>query len=68
MVYQIGGHMPKTEAQLRSINKFNKKNTKTVCLRLNFNTDADIIRKLDEVDSKMGYIKELIRKDIQVKK
>lgn len=39
-----------------------------VCVRLSYNTDADIIKKLDEVDSKMGYIKELIRKDIQTKK
>ena len=57
-----------TEAQIRANNKFNKANTKMVSLRLNYNTDADIIQKLDEVDSKMGYIKELIRKDLQTKK
>ena len=57
-----------TEAQIRANNKFNKANTKMVSLRLNYNTDADIIKKLDEVQSKMGYIKELIRKDIQAKK
>lgn len=57
-----------TEAQIRANNKFNKANTKMVSLRLNYNTDADIIKRLDEVDSKMGYIKELIRKDIQAKK
>ena len=57
-----------TEAQIRANNKFNKANTKMVSLRLNYNTDADIIKKLDEVQSKMGYIKELIRKDIQNKK
>lgn len=57
-----------TEAQIRANNKFNKANTKMVSLRLNYNTDADIIKKLDEVDSKMGYIKELIRKDLQTKK
>ena len=39
-----------------------------ICVRLSFNTDADIIKKLDEVDSKMGYIKELIRKDLQTQK
>ena len=60
--------MPKTKSQLKSINKFNKDNTKTVCLRLNCNTDADIIQKLDEVNSKMGYIKELIRKDLKKEK
>ena len=39
-----------------------------ICVRLSYNTDADIIKKLDEVDSKMGYIKELIRKDMQTEK
>lgn len=45
-----------------------KANTKIVSLRLNYNTDKDIIQKLDEVNSKMGYIKELIRKDLQTNK
>lgn len=57
-----------SEAKIRANNKFNKANTRMVSLRLNYNTDADIIQKLDEVDSKMGYIKELIRKDLQTKK
>jgi hypothetical protein len=57
-----------SEAKIRANNKSNKLNTKTICVRLSFNTDADIIKKLDEVDSKMGYIKELIRKDLQTKK
>jgi hypothetical protein len=56
-----------TEAHIRGNNKYNKANTKVVSLRLNYKTDADIIKKLDEVESKMGYIKELIRKDIQTK-
>lgn len=57
-----------SEAKIRANNKFNKANTRMVSLRLNYNTDADIIKKLDEVDSKMGYIKKLIRKDMQTKK
>lgn len=57
-----------SEAKIRANNKSNKRNTKTICVRLSFNTDADIIKKLDEVSSKMGYIKELIRKDMQTKK
>ncbi len=28
-------------------------------------TDADILEKLDHVESKMGYIKKLIRDDIE---
>ena len=57
-----------SKAKIRANNRSNKKNTKTICVRLSFNTDADILKKLDEVDSKMGYIKELIRKDLQAKK
>ena len=57
-----------SEAKIRANNKFNKANTRMVSLRLNYNTDADIIKRLDEVDSKMGYIKELIRKDMQTQK
>lgn len=53
-----------TEKQIRASNKFNKQGTKCILLRLNFNIDADVIKKLDSVPSKMGYIKKLIRKDI----
>ena len=57
-----------SKAKIRANNKSNKKNTKMICVRLSYNTDADILKKLDEVDSKMGYIKGLIRKDLQTKK
>ena len=57
-----------SEAKFRANSKSNKINTTMICVRLSYNTDADIIKKLDEVDSKMGYIKELIRKDMQAKK
>lgn len=57
-----------SEAKIRANNKSNKINTKMICLRLSYNTDADIIKKLDEVESKMEYIKELIRKDMQAQK
>ena len=57
-----------SEAKIRANNKSNKINTTMVFVRLSYNTDADIIKKLDEVDSKMGYIKELIRKDMQTQK
>lgn len=54
-----------TKGELKSINRYNKENTKVVGLRLNNKNDADIIAKLEQVPSKMGYIKELIRKDIR---
>lgn len=52
-----------TQAQLRAKEKYNKEKTKTYLLRLNINTDKDIIEILDSVGSKSGYIKELIRLD-----
>jgi hypothetical protein len=38
-----------------------------VALRLNTHTDADVLERLDslEGESKMGYIKRLIREDIE---
>ena len=57
-----------SEAKFRANSKSNKINTTMICVRLSYNTDADIIKKLDEVDSKMGYIKELIRKDMLTNK
>lgn len=53
-----------TQAQIDAVNRFNNENTTCVLLRLNFNTDIDIIKKLESVPSKMGYIKALIKKDI----
>lgn len=56
--------MAQKESTIRAVNKFNKEKTKSVQVRLNMNTDADILAKLDSVESKMGYIKRLIREDI----
>ena len=53
-----------TEAQKRAVLKYEAKNTVQLHLKLNIKTDADILQRLDEVDSKQGYIKELIRRDI----
>lgn len=53
-----------SESEIKAISKFNKYKTRCINLRLNLKTDADILKKLDEVPSKMGYIKDLIRNDI----
>lgn len=57
---------PKTPAaNLRAINKFNKEKTERVFVRLNKNTDADILAHLETLsESKQGYIKRLIRADM----
>ena len=46
-------------------NRYNKKNTKQINIRLNKKTDEDIIIFLDKKENKQGYIKELIRYDIE---
>lgn len=54
-----------TEARIRANAKYNAANTKQIPIRLNINTDKDIIAKLETVDSVAGYIKQLIREDIK---
>lgn len=53
-----------TEAQKRAVEKYDKANTIQIHLKLNKKTDADILEKLESVESKQGYIKGLIREDI----
>lgn len=57
-----------TEAKIKANNASKKRNTTTMLLRLNYNTDTDILEKLGQVDSKMGYIKALIREDLKKEK
>lgn len=44
--------------------EYDKLHTRRYQLKLNIETDRDIIEKLDIVKSKQGYIKECIRKDL----
>lgn len=55
-----------SEAQKRASAKYDAGNTTRLYIKLNNGTDADILKKLDEVPNKQGYIKDLIRKDIKV--
>lgn len=54
-----------TEAQIKAQKKYDAKNTRQVHLKLNRRTDKDVLARLDEVPSKQGYIKRLIRADIE---
>ena len=54
-----------TEAEKRATKKYDKENTVQVLLKLNKKTDKDILYELGTKYSKMGYIKDLIRKDIK---
>lgn len=55
--------MKTTEAQKRASAKYDKTHTKGIYLKLNTETDADIIEFLSGVDNVQGYIKDLIRYD-----
>jgi hypothetical protein len=44
--------------------KYDKEHTTKLTMKLNKNTDKDILDKLNTVPSKQGYIKSLIRADI----
>lgn len=56
-----------TEAQKRATRKYDQNNTTSVYIKLNLNTEMDIIEKLEQVENKSGYIKKLIREDISKK-
>lgn len=53
-----------SEAQIRASEKYDRANTIRISLKLNRTTDAEILAKLDSVESKQGYIKALILADI----
>lgn len=53
-----------TEAQKRAVARYDKENTQQILLKLNKVTDADILDRLHSVRNKQGYIKRLIRQDI----
>ena len=47
---------------------YDRENTRRINLKLNNKTDADIIRRLEEVKDEegiQGYLKHLIREDIE---
>ena len=58
--------MAKTsDAQLTAIAKYDAENTTQIKMKLNNVTDADILEHLQKVGNVQGYIKELIRSDIE---
>ncbi|MCI5862545.1 MAG: hypothetical protein SOR59_06195 [Lachnospiraceae bacterium] len=54
----------RSEALIKAQDKYEQKRM-CINIRLNKETDLDIIEKLNNVGNKQGYIKELIRKDIE---
>ena len=54
-----------TDAQIKAQRRYDARNTRQVHIKLNLRTDKDVLEKLDEVHSKQGYIKRLIREDLR---
>ena len=57
-----------TDAQKRANEKYDKENTKVITMKLNKNTDADILDWLESKGKKQTYLKALIRADIEKNK
>lgn len=53
-----------TEAQRRAKKKYNKKMQRNLTLSLNRKTDADVLAFLENKENIGGYIKSLVRKDM----
>lgn len=53
-----------TEARKKANKRYDDNNTVQFKMKLNKNTDKDILERLDNVDSKQAYIKRLIREDM----
>ena len=54
-----------SDAKKRANAKYDARHTKQIKLKLNIETDCDIIDRLEMVDNKQGYIKKLIREDMR---
>lgn len=54
-----------SDAQKRAVQKYDAANTVQLHFKLNRGTDKDILDKLDQVENKQGYIKDLIREDLK---
>lgn len=54
-----------TEAQKKATAKYDKNNTRIYSLKLNTNTDKEIIEVLDSTGNVQGFIKNLIREYIK---
>ena len=54
-----------TSAQTRATVKYIKNNTKTFVVRCNIRKDADIIEFVGTKDNVAGYLKDLLRRELQ---
>lgn len=54
-----------SESLKKAQDKYRKVSTRTYSIRLNKQTDADVIEVLDRIDNKQAYIRNLVRSDIE---
>lgn len=54
-----------TDAKKKAVAKFDAQHAYYISLKLYDSTDSDIIKQLNSVGNKQGYIKRLIREDIE---
>ena len=54
-----------TKEQIKYIDEWQKENLKRITIKLNKHTDADILEYLDGLDNRQGYLKALIREDME---
>lgn len=57
-----------TRNQIERIEKYQRANMQRVVIKLNINTDIDIMEHLDKQPNKQGYIKSLIQADLNKSK
>lgn len=60
--------MATKEAKRRASAKYDKSHTTGIYLKLNIETDKDIIEHLNSQKNRQGYIKDLIKADINKQK
>ncbi len=54
-----------SEAQKRASAKYERENITKMTFKFNKRTDADILEMLNRVPNRQGYLKDLIRQDIE---
>ena len=64
MIHLQRGDYMATEARRRAVKKYDKTHTKQIHLKLNIKSDANIIEHLDRQANVQGYIKQLIKDDM----
>lgn len=50
---------------LKAVAKYDSENTVQIKLKLNKKSDADLIKLLESVPNKQGFIKHLLRKELE---